>query len=42
VPELFSTERIMGAHCGYTHYMVKMTRPARNLLMWQKAMPARG
>ncbi|NUP14324.1 MAG: hypothetical protein HOW73_50475 [Polyangiaceae bacterium] len=36
VAELFLTERTMGAHCCYTHYVVSMTTPTKNLLMWEK------
>lgn len=36
VPELVLTERTMGAHCCYTHYVVSMTRPAKRLLVWEK------
>ncbi|MBL9028048.1 MAG: hypothetical protein JNL21_38005 [Myxococcales bacterium] len=36
IPELILTERTMGAHCCYTHYIVSLTTPAKRLLMWEK------
>jgi hypothetical protein len=36
VPELILTERTMGAHCCYTHYVVSLTRPTKTLLTWEK------
>ncbi|MBK7583457.1 MAG: hypothetical protein IPI67_25105 [Myxococcales bacterium] len=36
VPELLLTERTMGAHCCYTHYVVSLTSPTHRLLMWEK------
>jgi hypothetical protein len=36
IPELILTERTMGAHCCYTHYIVSLTKPAKRLLMWEK------
>lgn len=35
-PELIMTERTMGAHCCYTHYVVSLTTPVKRLLMWEK------
>lgn len=36
VPELFLSERTMGAHCCYTYYVVSLTSPAKRRLMWEK------
>lgn len=36
VPELVLTERTLGAHCCYTHYVVSMTSPSKRLMMWEK------
>jgi hypothetical protein len=36
VPELVMTERTIGAHCCYTHYVVSLTTPSKRLLMWEK------
>lgn len=36
VPELFLSERTMGAHCCYTYYIVSLTSPVKRLLMWEK------
>lgn len=36
VPELMMTERTMGAHCCYTHYVVSLTSPPKRILMWEK------
>lgn len=36
VPELFLSERTIGAHCCYTYYIVSLTSPAKRLLMWEK------
>jgi|GEM_PF-3263342 len=36
IPEIILTERSMGAHCCYTHYVVSMTRPPSRILMWEK------
>ena len=42
VPELMMTERTMGAHCCYTHYVVSMTQPSKQLLMWEKGDAGHG
>lgn len=36
VQEIVLTERTVGAHCCYTHYVVSMTSPTKRLLMWEK------
>ncbi|MEZ4438570.1 MAG: hypothetical protein R3B72_05750 [Polyangiaceae bacterium] len=36
VPEIVLTERTLGAHCCYTHYVVSLTRPTQRLLSWEK------
>lgn len=36
IPEIIMTERTMGAHCCYTHYVVSLTNPSTRLLMWEK------
>lgn len=36
IPEIIMTERTMGAHCCYTHYVVSLTNPTKRLLMWEK------
>lgn len=36
IPEIIMTERTMGAHCCYTHYVVSLTNPSSRLLMWEK------
>lgn len=42
VPELILTERTLGAHCCYTHYVVSLTAPTRNLLRWEKGDSGNG
>lgn len=42
VPELVLTERTMGAHCCYTHYVVSLTAPTRTLLRWDKGDSGNG
>jgi hypothetical protein len=36
VPELVLTERTMGAHCCYTHQVISLTSPVKNLMTWEK------
>ncbi len=36
VAELLLTERTLGAHCCYTHYVTSMTSPTKLILKWEK------
>lgn len=36
VPELLLTEKTMGAHCCYTHYVTSMTSPTQLIMAWEK------
>ncbi len=36
IPEIIMTERTLGAHCCYTHYVVSLVNSPKRLLMWEK------
>ncbi len=42
VPELLLTERTMGSHCCYTHYVASLTSPSRLIMTWDKGDSGNG
>jgi len=36
IPEVALTEKSVGAHCCYTHYLVSLTSPPKRIMFWEK------
>lgn len=42
IAELILTERTLGAHCCYTHYVASLTSPSKLIMTWEKGDAGHG